>query len=187
MIVFSPPGTGKTEAIANLNIDGFEIDYFRVRERFVRKDFDWIAEFVYQVAEMERDTVLMSAYLDDETMGRIFWNVDNDHIILCGYGTDYVGTVLESSHCRYLKEIQHDRNGSVSKEKAILGSWADPHVIERNFDRFKRWRRIFDECTFLELQPGQYLTEVLEPCLQDYRDAKRTPYFKIKRKYPSVI
>lgn len=187
MIVFSPPGTGKTEAIANLNLNGFEIDYFHVRERFLKKDFDWITEFVYQVAEMEKDSVLMSAYLNDETMSRIFWNVDNSHIILCGYDMDYVGTILESSHCRYLKEIQHDRNGSVSKEKAILGSWADSVTVERNFARFKRWERIFDECTFLELLPGQYLTKVLEPYLHDYRDAKRTTYFEVKRKYPSVI
>ena len=105
MLIFSNPCTGKSEAIINLELNGFEINNRLIFEHLKAKDYEWIAECVEQIANAEPGRILMCRYLDDETMGRILRRVDNERIIICGHDIDYLNTIKNSTRCKYLSEI----------------------------------------------------------------------------------
>lgn len=189
MLIFSNPCTGKSEAIINLELNGFEINNRLIFEHLKAKDYEWIAECVNQIAEAEPDRILMSMYLDNETMGRILRRVDNERVIICGHDVDYQETIKHSIHCRYLGEIKimGDSNYVISKDRRISDSWADIDIIKGNFKKFNYYKGIYPDCTFIQLKPGQYLTDVLREPLKDYIKAKREGLSKLRKQFPYVL
>lgn len=188
MLVFSNPCTGKTESIINLELNGFEVNNREMFNHLKAKDYEWIAECVEQIGQAEPDRILMSMYMDFETMDRIMRRVPNERIIVCGHDVDYMDTIMESVRCRHMLELSRKMGQDpIAKANVISHSWADPRVIEQEFRKFKKYQEIYPDCKFIQLKPGEYLTTVLEEPLKDYMHQRRESIFDMRKRFPLVV
>ena len=189
MIIFSNPCTGKTEAIRRLNLRAYEINCRSFFEFYNSRNFEAQNLYIQEIIQAEPCSVLMAMYFDRGTMEKILNNVDNKRIIIVGFNIDYQSTIERSSKIRKEKDLEKFGN---SRSEYIFNSpyWVSERVINYYFQEFLYYQKKYPQCTFIQLKPGEFLSDVIwKFLLQESGEMEKSKYSKeqLEKKFPLIF